>query len=324
MVSFLKTNSSITLHYDGKTRVIAEGDARFDKVIGAIKANDLDAIPEIVEIEASLAKQGLDVQDGLVVVRGEPMPPELNERVLEYQRNGIPFKSLMRFWANLKQNPSFNSRQQLFKFLENKGHSITEDGCFIGYRGIRDDFKDCHSGTMDNSPGSVCEMPREHVDDNPDNTCSHGLHVGGYEYAKDFGANGRLVMVKVNPRDVVAVPNDYNGQKMRVCRFEVLKETTEFAQKPVLSEDGSDDIDYDDEWNEDSEDGVELNMHEFLIEDAAQRTAAAIESDMYSSPSISGLRKLLRYANNHNKRDKFGRFAKKKKKSKKTKRAKRS
>lgn len=320
-VSYLKTNSSITLHYDGKTKVIAEGDERFSKVIAAIQAKDLDSIPGIVDVEAALAKQGLNVEDGLVVVQGESMPPELNARILDYQKNNIPFTSLLKFWNNLKQNPSFNSRQQLFKFLENKGHSITEDGNFIGYRGVTEDFKDKHSRTFDNSPGKVCEMPRANVDDNPENTCSTGLHVGGYEYAKDFGANGKLVIVKVNPRDVVAVPNDYNGQKMRVCRFEVLKETTEFLQAPVVADDGGE-YEFDDEFDDEIGYGV-LNQS---MEDASKQLASDIESDLYNSLSISGLRKQLRYANNHNKRDKFGRFAKKKKKvsKKKTKRAKRS
>lgn len=31
-------------------------------------------------------------------------------------------------------------------------------------------------------------------------------------------------MVKVHPKDVVSVPYDYNGAKMRACRYEVLRE----------------------------------------------------------------------------------------------------
>jgi len=30
--------------------------------------------------------------------------------------------------------------------------------------------------------------------------------------------------VKVNPKDVVSVPYDYNYSKMRVCEYEVLRE----------------------------------------------------------------------------------------------------
>src|SRR5690606_24725742 len=57
---------------------------------------------------------------------------------------------------------------------------------------------------------------------NPNNTCSFGLHVACFDYAKGFGP--RLIEVKVNPADVVCVPTDYNGTKMRVCKFEVIQE----------------------------------------------------------------------------------------------------
>lgn len=239
-VNYLMTNGSITLHYDGKTKVVAKDDERFEKVLNAIRENKLNTIPEIVEVERYFVQQGLDIVDGLIHVRGEALPFELSKRILEYKAAKLPFDSLMKFWDNLKKNPSFNSRQQLFKFLENKGHSITEDGCFIGYRGVTEDFKDIHSKTFDNKPGSVCEMSRDMVDDNPTNTCSRGLHVGGFKYAKDFAGQGKLVIVKVNPADVVAVPNDYDGQKMRVCRFEVLKEATDIVSDVVYQEESDD------------------------------------------------------------------------------------
>jgi len=34
------------------------------------------------------------------------------------------------------------------------------------------------------------------------------------------------IEAKVNPAYVVSVPYDYSGMKMRVCKFEVLKEVT--------------------------------------------------------------------------------------------------
>lgn len=248
MLHYLFTHSSITLHYDGKTKVVSTGDDRFEKVLAAIRDGKLEDIPAIVETERYFERQGLTLQDGLLHVNGEAMPVELSNRILAYKEHNIPFDSLLKFWDNLKLNPSFNSRKQLFKFLENKGHSITTDGHFIGYRGVTEDYKDRHTSTMSNAPGSVCEMPREGVDDNPDNTCSHGLHVGGYDYAKDFANGGKLMLVKVHPKDVVAVPNDYNGQKMRVCRFEVLEEVTDIVSDVVYS-------DYDDEdWDSDDDD----------------------------------------------------------------------
>ena len=82
-----------------------------------------------------------------------------------------------------------------------------------------------YKGEYDNTPGRIVEMPREMVDPVRGNTCSQGLHVAAFKYAhSDYGnGEGHLLEVKVNPRDVVAVPPDYDNQKMRVCKYKVIK-----------------------------------------------------------------------------------------------------
>lgn len=222
-INYHVLDNTIVLNFNGKTELVAREDSRFEEIICAIKEDRLDDIPEIVDsTKKYLEDKGLMVRDGLVYVNNEVLPSELNNRIIAFKEQGLPFKHLLMFWNNLKQNPSFNSRQMLFMFLEHNGHPITQDGCFIAYRGVTEDFKDNHTRTFDNKPGSVCSIPRDQVDDNPNNTCSKGLHVACFDYAKGFGA--RLVEVKVNPKNVVCVPTDYNGTKMRVCEFEVIQE----------------------------------------------------------------------------------------------------
>src|SRR5690606_34879601 len=67
---------------------------------------------------------------------------------------------------------------------------------------------------------------RNQVDDNPEHTCSKGLHVAGWNYAAGtaYGGASRYLMIKVSPEHVVSVPVDYDFQKMRVCQYEVIKE----------------------------------------------------------------------------------------------------
>lgn len=308
MVSFLKNKNSVTLHYDGLTKVIAAGDARFEKILTAIREKRLNDIPEIADNELFFTRQGLKVQDGILQLDGEEMSTELSDRIMSYKENNLPIDSLLAFWNNLKLNPSFNSRKQLFRFLENKGHSLTPDGNFIGYRGVTEDFKDIHSKTFDNRPGSICQVPREMVDDNPDNTCSRGLHVGGYEYAKDFGRGGKLVLVKVNPKDVVAVPNDYNGQKMRVCRFEVIQEADAMIESVVFG-DVKPLPPYQTDGEFETDDETEFTY-------TPQNPHLGSDFDKHMASELKKIDK-KRYANNHAKRGPNGKFiAKKKKKTK--------
>jgi hypothetical protein len=246
-------NDSMVLNYDGKTITISASDSRFSKVKDAIREGRLADIPALVEIERHFQGSGLELRDGVLYDGEVALPPQLNKRILAFKEEGLPFEPLINFWNNLKKNPSFNSRQMLFAFLEHNGHPLTPEGYFIAYRGIAEDFKDKHTGTMDNSPGKVLEMPRDLVDDNPNNTCSHGLHVACFDYAKGFGP--KLVEVKVNPADVVAVPTDYNGTKMRVCRFEVIQEVasmrTEQLYGHASAEEDSDDEDLIEQSEED-------------------------------------------------------------------------
>ena len=75
-------------------------------------------------------------------------------------------------------------------------------------------------------------MERGQVDADRERTCSFGLHVAAFSYASNF-TGGILLEVEVNPRDVVAVPPDYNQQKMRVCRYRVLRRAENEIQELV-------------------------------------------------------------------------------------------
>lgn len=220
-VNYILTPNGITVSFCGKLETIGEGDHRYLQVRQAIVENRLSDIPGLIDVEQSFSNiPGVELQDGIVYIKGRKIPDVLNDRVLAFKAQGLPFEPLVKFAEKLMHNPSFNSRQMLYKFLEHNGHPITKDGNFIAYKKVKENFTDCHTGKIDNSIGEVVEMDRNDVDDNPNNTCSHGLHVAAYNYAKGF-SRGHLMLVEVDPKDVVSVPVDYDGEKMRVCKYTV-------------------------------------------------------------------------------------------------------
>lgn len=223
-VAWIKTQDSLVVCFKGETHNLLKTDNGYEKVLKAISEGRLDDIPELVSLAKRVEKSSnglFKVVNGRVTVDGEEVPDLLGSRIIEHERDGLPFEPLVKFAKNLNKNPSYRSVQQLFQFLEVNRHPITDDGCFIAYKKVRSDFKDCYTGTIDNSVGKVVEMPRNKVNEDPNQTCSHGLHVANWNYAKDF-QSGIMIQVKVNPADVVAVPIDYNSAKMRVCRYEVM------------------------------------------------------------------------------------------------------
>lgn len=234
-MNYIILPQSLILNHEGKTVTINKADGRYERVVEKIREGKLDEIIPLLSIADGLKDKGFEIVHGIVHVDGEALPNALSQRVLDFYNNNLPFEPLLKFWAKLKKNPSFNSRQMLYKFLEHNGHPITTEGNFIAYRAVRSDFLDKHTGTMDNSVGNVVEVPRSQVDDNPNNVCSHGLHVATLSYAQSFGSGeDRMLDVEVDPADVVAVPTDYNGTKMRVCKFKVVAESKGLIEKPLV------------------------------------------------------------------------------------------
>lgn len=164
------------------------------------------------------------------------------------------WERFVRFLENLAVNPSRQSRHHLFRWLNDREFTVTNDGCFIAYKGVGSDHRSVHSGhamvngepvtgRIPNEPGSVITMPRSQVNPNRDTGCSTGLHAGSFEYASSFGPT--TATVKINPRDVVAVPRDCAYQKLRVCRYEVLN--VHAVQHETPSWDDDETYDEDDE-----------------------------------------------------------------------------
>jgi hypothetical protein len=222
---YIITGTCISLNYDGVTKVVEKTDERYKHIIDAIKTKDFDKIPKIIDgLSNAIAistNKDFKVDNGVVYIDNKPVSGRISEKIVEYVKEGLDPSCLVNFWRNLQQNPSSRARERLFLFLENGNHPITDDGCFIAYKKVKNDMKDVHSGTFDNSVGSKPSMARELVDDDPEHTCSSGLHVASWEYAQGFAGN-ILIDCKVNPRNVISIPVDYSNQKMRTCEYEVI------------------------------------------------------------------------------------------------------
>ena len=49
-----------------------------------------------------------------------------------------------------------------------------------------------------------------------------------------WGTGKRLVKIRLNPKDIVAIPKDYKGAKIRCCEYKVLEDvTSKFLQRKI-------------------------------------------------------------------------------------------
>jgi len=223
---FIIQGNNITVVIDNNPHTISKTHITYQKIVDAIKNNDWETVRDVIEpkkVVLNYGKGNVSIKGETLYWRGKEFHNAMSKRMIQMLQEGFDIEPLVKFMDNLMDNPSHRSVQELYGFLEKNNLPITSDGHFLAYKRVREDYMDCHTGTMDNSIGKIVEMARNEVDDNSSNTCSSGLHFCSQEYLKSFGGD-RTVIVKINPRDVVSIPNDYNNSKGRACRYEVIGE----------------------------------------------------------------------------------------------------
>lgn len=153
------------------------------------------------------------------------IPKGVVEKVKLMISQGFSLTPIANFMERLLKNPSFRVREQLFAFLEFGEVPLTPNGTFLAYKAVRSNFYDIHSGKFYNGVGAVVTMQRSDVDDDPNRTCSAGLHVCSFKYLPSFShADGHVMVCEVDPANVVSIPADYNNTKMRTCEYTVISE----------------------------------------------------------------------------------------------------
>lgn len=247
-ITYVVTDNAINLTIDGRMEVLHKTHTNYSKVVELLKNNgDVEEIKNLMNPAKKVKEFGegyLKVKDGVIIYTGQGKDIEVtvdNSLIFRIEAmidGNFNVKPLILFFENLMLNPSSHSVQGLYSFLEKNELPITDDGHFLAYKKIRHDYMDIKTHTFDNHPGKICEMLRNQVDDDKRNTCSRGLHFASFHYAsKEYSSNDtddRLVIVKINPKDVVAFPDDYNGAKGRCCRYEVIQEVPNDGMEYLL------------------------------------------------------------------------------------------
>lgn len=247
--SIVKDSNGATVsvfYADGNTVTIPESHPKFKEIIALLVSGDSteETVKGLVNVLAetgnrlSRLSERVTVSATNVFFDGDPLRIELADLILELAgaRNDEKLKPLLNFLEKASTNPSQRSIDELYNWIAKGDLTITEDGYFIGYKGITrngagepvsihsgrafvDDVE--HTGQIPNPVGAVITMPRSEVGDNQNLSCSTGLHIGTHSFAKGFARNGDTILVKIHPRDVVSVPN-HDASKIRVCRYEVI------------------------------------------------------------------------------------------------------
>jgi hypothetical protein len=231
-ISSIITAQSITvLDENFVPKSVPSSHPNFEKIRDALEAGaGYDVLSPLLDLPSAVIdfmEGSITIADGVLFFNERPLENSLTSRILafiEAKQEGLA-RPLINFLTKVMENPSRRAVQGLHEWTEKSNLPIHPDGDLLAWKIVNDDYTDCYTGRFDNSIGQIVEVPRNDVDEDPDRTCSYGLHFCSTEYLPNYGpADKRVVVVKLNPADVVAFPRDYNTSKGRACRYEVVGE----------------------------------------------------------------------------------------------------
>lgn len=251
MNSYIKTYDGLSLVIDFRPFVVESNHPKYDLIVDAIREKKWNTIPALINTASDVVQWldkstsgnqsmfEIDENAGEIRFDGNIVAGQIVEQMIEMRNEKLDIAPLQQFLIKLYNNPSHRAVTELYGWIANSKFTITDDGDFIAYKRVREDYTSCHDGKTKNNIGLIVEMPRNQVDDESDNTCSKGLHFCSHEYLNHFGSSSgtKIVLVKINPADVVSIPTDYNNTKGRACRYEIVGELSDEDCIRVLDQD---------------------------------------------------------------------------------------
>jgi acyl carrier protein len=257
------TNGTLTVIRDNGAEILtARNDhPRWVELVEAFKNKNEERLATLLSLKAVVEEYSvgqLTINATGVLYHGQPVHTLDADRIMAFLRDGLPYKPLANYMAKLG-NVSARVKKELYSFLEHKNMPITDEGKIIAYKGVELDFFSVMGNTstvvlegevnsgghIKNVVGATIRIERSSCDDDYRNGCSFGLHAGSLNYAKGWGR--RVILVEIDPQDVVSVPEDCSCQKLRCCGYRVLGEytgpmphayTPEFAPASAPSDNG--------------------------------------------------------------------------------------
>lgn len=195
---------------------------------------DIEAIAELADVRLWITKRShgrvtVDEKEQLRL-DGKPIDYGLTGRVSLLVAQGHSFVALANFVERLSRNPDKTVAEDLYRFIEKGGMPFDDDGYIYAFKKVDKNYNSYYSSAekVNYTPGTSPSMPRDQCDPNRQRTCSRGLHACSSEYLNFwYRQQGVVVLVRIDPEHVTAIPADHNDQKLRCCQMDVISEIPE-------------------------------------------------------------------------------------------------
>jgi len=271
MLTHIKDNRNHwTVVVDNQSHQFDPTHPEYDGLVECVKTGDVEAFTELLDVGTVIenwSEGNFQFRDGYLYYEDEQVASQPTERIIQLIKNGWDHKPMLAYLDRLYQNVSNRAVMESYDWCSHKGLPITSDGYLVGYKGVgvyngentldkmgrplqKGDLVDKWTGnSFRNNVADECGMNRRKVSDDCTQGCASGLHVGTYKYACDWaGSEGKVILVKFDPADIVSVPTDCDHQKMRVSNYIVISVARDIVEEEVYDGEGYlDDEIYEDE-----------------------------------------------------------------------------
>jgi len=254
------SNNTLTVVLDNGKQILTatKSHPKWKEILDAYNKQDRDRILQLLSMKRvveTFSEGGLVVSKNGIFYKNIPISGVDVNRILEFLKQGLPYKPIAKYMIRVMKNPSRRAIDEMYKFLEHKSMPLTPDGKIVAYKAVQKDFYSITSGDEPlikghrnkvgqilNSIGETIEMDRSNVNDDFRIGCSGGLHAGSLKYAMDFAnttTGGIIILVEIDPADVVSVPEDCDCSKVRCCKYKVIDKYTGPLPDSYLNEYGN-------------------------------------------------------------------------------------
>jgi hypothetical protein len=238
-------NANITLFFtDGKTEVLPQSGFRTAEIMeqimptlakmqtATINLEEFAIVKVIEDLTKGVVKAEASISGEVTMkVNGQEIDHEaLSDHIERATLDGSPgFGRFMQKFSEIRRQHTSN---ELLVFMKGADLPLCDDGSILGFKILvekaKDDdapdiMRDKHSKRVPQRLGSLVFMPDSKVNDNRREACGTGLHIAARSYLSGFwDRNARLCLVKIQPKDVIAVPLR-ETTKMRVSAYHIVK-----------------------------------------------------------------------------------------------------
>lgn len=225
---YFKDDKQLTVHFaNGDVAVWSATNPEMPHILELCKNARWGEIETLNNINKAIMKsKNVVVEKDTVKIDGVTVcntATPLMEFIKILQEKGVIDSEISRikpFLENMFENPFIDAVQEIYDYCKAMDFEITDDGCFLAYKNVRSDLGSIFdNGATKHKIGEYTEVKM--YDTERTNTCSKGLHFCSKSYLQHYVGEVTII-VKINPKDVVSIPVDYNFAKGRCRKYLVV------------------------------------------------------------------------------------------------------